>query len=174
MLMQRRHMSIRRLAPADAHDFRALRLHALQDSPTAFGSSFEEHQDRPLAEAVVMLGVASGHHMFGAFDGASLVGIVGVSREEGAKERHRGCLRSMFVAKSHRGQGLGKALMGAAVTFARTMPGLRQLTLDVTAGNLAAIATYQGFGFKVYGTAPQALFVDGQYHDEVNMVLHLV
>ncbi len=110
-------MHVRRLHPADATTVRDLRLRGLQESPTAFGSSYEEEVDHPIAT----------------------------------------------IAE----------LLAEAMRAARGMPGLRQVTLAVTAGNLAAIATYEGCGFKAYGTAPQALHVQGRYYDEIHMVCHL-
>jgi ribosomal protein S18 acetylase RimI-like enzyme len=61
------------------------------------------------------------------------------------KQLHRGFIRSMYVAPHARGRGIGKALMHEAVHFARAMPGLRQLTLAVTAGNSAALGACRAF-----------------------------
>jgi|CXWL01.1.fsa_nt_gi ribosomal protein S18 acetylase RimI-like enzyme len=163
-------MHIRRLLPSDAAAFQALRLHGLQESPTAFGSSYEEEMDRPIAAVAESLAEGSGRNVFGAFVGHALVGVVGVGRETGTKEQHRGYIRSMYVAPAARRQGIGKALLAEAMRLAQAMPGLRQVTLAVTAGNLAAIATYEGLGFRICGTAPEALYVAGRYHDEYQMV----
>lgn len=166
-------MRIRRLLPSDAAAFQELRLRGLLESPTAFGSTYEEEVERSTPAIAASLAEGSGRNVFGAFIDNKLVGIVGVGREAGLKEMHRGFIRSMYVAPQARCQGVGKALMGEAVNFAKAMPGLRQVTLAVTAGNSAAIAIYEGFGFKVCGTAPEALYVLGQYYDELHMVCHL-
>lgn len=166
-------MRIRRLLPADAGAFQDLRLRGLLESPTAFGSSYEEEVDRSIPAIAASLAEGTGRNMFGALIDNQLVGVVGVGREPALKQLHRGFIRSMYVAPQARGRGIGKALMQEAVHFARAMPGLRQLTLTVTAGNSAALATYKGFGFKVYGTAPAALQVQGIYYDEIQMVYHL-
>ncbi len=63
--------------------------------------------------------------------------------------------------------------MTHAMRCAEAMPGLRQVTLAVTADNHAAIATYERFGFKVCGTAPEALHFAGLYYDEIQMVRRL-
>jgi ribosomal protein S18 acetylase RimI-like enzyme len=164
---------IRRLLPSDAIAFQALRLRGLLESPTAFGSSHEEEVDHPTPAIAESLAEGSGRNMFGAFIDMLLIGIVGIGRETSLKERHRGFVRSMYVAPEARRQGVGKDLMGEALQFATSIPGLRQLTLAVTAGNSAAINLYEGFGFKICGTAPEALYVHGRYHDELQMVCRL-
>ena len=166
-------MQIRRLVPSDATAYQELRLRGLLESPTSFGSSYEEEVERPIPAIEESLADGSGRYMFGAFIETKLVGVVGVGSETSFKERHRGFIRSMYVAPEARHQGVGKALMGQAIHFAKLMPGLRQLTLAVTAGNLAAITLYEGFDFRVCGTAPEALHVQGRYYDEIQMVRQL-
>ena len=56
-----------------------------------------------------------------------------------AKSKQMRYRHAMHIAAEARRRGVGKALMGAAVEFAQSMPGLRQLNLAVTAGNEAAI-----------------------------------
>jgi len=166
-------MHIRRLLPSDAAAFQQVRLRALLDSPSAFGSSYEEEADRLISDVADSLAEGSGRTVFGAFDESTLLGVVGVGRERGLKERHRGFIRSMVVAPEARGRGVGKALMGVAIDFARSMPGLRQLTLAVTAENEVAVALYERLGFVVCGTSPEALHVEGRFYDELHMVCRL-
>lgn len=161
---------IRRLVPADAVAFQALRLAALRESPSAFGSSYEEECDTPLAVIEARLAPASGRHLFGAFDGAALGAIVVVGREEQRKARHKAFIRAMYVAPALRGRGVGRRLFAHALAFAATIDGVRQVTLSLTAGNAAALALYASFGFKVYGQEPDALCVDGVFYDDIHMV----
>jgi RimJ/RimL family protein N-acetyltransferase len=167
-------MRLRRLSPDDAAAYQSLRLDGLRESPTSFGSSYEEEVERPVDVFAASLASSSGRTFFGAFAEEQLVGVVSVGAEESQKERHRGFIRGMYVRPEARGQGVGRALLAEAIRHARAMPGLRQLTLTVTAGNAAAIATYERFGFVAFGNAPEALYVDGCYYDELHMVCHLV
>ena len=121
-------MIIRRLRAADAAAFRAVRLAALLDSPTAFGSSHHEEAAQPLEWFAARLEAADAV-MFGAFVDGVLAGIAGVVREPAAKERHRATIRSMFVAPVHRGRGVAAALLGRALD-ARGWPLLRRRADD--------------------------------------------
>ena len=66
-------MHIRRLTLADANAFQALRLAALKDKPSAFGSSYEEEKDFPASTIEVRLAEKPDRGPFGAFEGAALV-----------------------------------------------------------------------------------------------------
>ncbi len=166
-------MVIRGLGPDDAAAYLALRLLALRESPTAFGTSYEEEVGRSLDEVRRALHTAFGWNLLGAFIGEALVGMARLDREESLKERHRASLRSMYVHPAHRRAGVGRVLVQEQLDIAHTMPGLRQITLAVTAGNAPAISLYESFGFTSYGVAPEALCVAGAYYDEVQMVRHL-
>lgn len=63
--------------------------------------------------------------------------------------------------------------MSEAVRCAQSMAERQQIKLAVTAGNDAAVAAYESFGFKAYGAAPEALQVGGNFYDEIQMVRHL-
>jgi len=148
-------MTIRRLRAADAEAFRTLRLHALRDSPTAFGSSHHEEAPRPLEWFAARLEAAEAP-MFGAFVDGVLAGIAGVVREPAAKEGHRAAVRSMFVAPAHRRRGLAAALLRHALAAADAMPGVWQVILTVTAGNVAAQRLYEAHGFLLRRRADAA------------------
>jgi ribosomal protein S18 acetylase RimI-like enzyme len=160
----------RRLAPSDAPAFQALRLSALRGSPCAFGSSYEEEYQTPPATIEAQLAPDSGRNVFGAFAGPELVGMVGVGRESARKLKHKGFIRGMCVMPAHRSKGLGKQLLRHALAFASSLDGLRQVSLTVTAGNIAAIAMYEAEGFSVFGREPGALLVDGVLYEYMHMV----
>jgi ribosomal protein S18 acetylase RimI-like enzyme len=72
----------------------------------------------------------------------------------------------MYVSPAFRRRGLGRALLDAALTHARSLAGLRQLKLTVNATNAAARALYQSSGFVRFGVEADALCIDGVYYDE--------
>lgn len=162
-------MLIRPLVPSDAAAYQTLRLAALRESPSAFGSSYEEECDTPLSTIEGYLAACAERCKFGAFDGPELLGLVSVAREGARKMRHKGYIRGMYVAPSHRALGLGKQLLEHALAFAASMEGLRQVSLSLTAGNAAALALYESMGFKLFGHEPDALLVDGTYYGDLLM-----
>ncbi|RSZ58382.1 GNAT family N-acetyltransferase [Massilia atriviolacea] len=163
-------MQIRRLVPADAPAYQALRLAALRESPAAFSASYEDECGTPLPAIEAHMAPDSGRYRFGAFDGDALVGVVGVGRESGYKLHHKAFVGGMVVAPAWRKQGVGRQLLAHALAFADAMPGLRQVTLTITAGNAPALALYASMGFCVFGQEPRALCVGGQFHDTIYML----
>jgi ribosomal-protein-alanine N-acetyltransferase len=62
-------------------------------------------------------------------------------------------LDSMAVHPSHRRRGLGAALLREVLSWAAQY-GAHHFSLEVRASNTAAIALYQGFGFRPEGRRP--------------------
>lgn len=166
-------IAIRRLLPADAAAFHTLRLAGLQDTPSAFGSSWEEEHDLPLATLQGRLAEQADRGVFGAFDGERLVGLVALGRESMRKLQHKGMIWGMYVAPEARGQGVARALMDQALALARSVESLRQVNLCVNAANGPALRLYESLGFVAYGHERGAMCVDGVLHDEIHMALPL-
>ncbi len=168
-------MEIRFLNLQDVTAYQALRLQALRESPTAFGSSYEQEaclQVTDFAARLCLGDPVSG--VFGAFDNTNdrLIGMLGFSRESRPKRAHIGNLWSMYVVPEFRNCGVGAALLDAALSHARELGVLRQIVLGVTASNLAASSLYKSRGFEPFGFERDALFVDGTYFDEEHLALH--
>lgn len=164
---------IRMLEERDAQRYRMLRLRALREEPEAFGSSYEEQADLPLAWFVDRIRGTESRCTLGAFDGEQLIGTVTFTGEIGLKDRHKGVITGMYVAPERRGHGIGRALLHSAIERARAQSGMEQIHLAVTTRNSAARALYIAVGFVVYGTEPHALKLGGDYLDEDLMVLWL-
>lgn len=163
-------MLIRPLVPTDAPAFQALRLRGLREAPTAFASSYEDECDTPdSAVAERMAGNQDGF-LLGAYDGASLVGVVGMQRERHSKLAHKMLLWGMYVAPEARGRGVGRQLVEEALRQAFALPGIRQVNLGVHSENAPALALYVAAGFTSFGVERGGMLVDGVLQDEVHMV----
>ncbi|NBT83138.1 MAG: GNAT family N-acetyltransferase [Betaproteobacteria bacterium] len=149
--------------PSHASAFQALRLFGLRESPTSFGSSYEEEHSRTDPQIVAHLVGSPERKFLGCFNDAELAGVVGVGREQSVKERHIAFVRSMYVTPTARRQGVGLQLMLNAIACAAAWDGVEQITLSVTASNHAAVGLYQSVGFWRRGTdgLPNSLRSEG-------------
>lgn len=153
-------IALRLMREADLLDYKALRDAMLAGHPEAFTSDADTERQRDLASYRSRLaGGAAGATLFTllALDGGRVVGAITCEREARRKVHHLAHLVGMMVADTHRGRGIGRALLDDALLRLRATPGLAQVTLSVTAGNHAAIGLYQGAGFERYGRLPDAL-----------------
>ena len=64
--------------------------------------------------------------------------------------REVGVVWNLLIHRPHRGQGMGTALVRAAISWARER-GLRALTLETQTNNWTALNFYQRMGFKPCG-----------------------
>ncbi len=166
-------MTIRRLVPSDAAAFQALRLASLIDAAVAFGSSYDEEVSTPLESIAERLGPFPDRGIFGAFDHAALVGIVGLGREGLRNLSHKAFIWGMYVLPAYRRRGLARELLAAAIAFAQSNPAIRQVNLCVNGSAAPAVQLYQSAGFHTFGVEPDAMLVHGALYDELHMRLPL-
>ncbi len=165
--------TVRALSPSDLEAYRALRLRGLAEHPEAFTSDAAEEAAKPrdaLAKRLAADPARPHDAVFGAFEGATLVGVCGIDVDMREKVRHKGHVFGMYVPAEHAGRGIGGALIDAVIAHAAARPGLRQLVLTVTADNSAARRVYERAGFAVCGREPHAVRVAGRGHDKLTMV----
>jgi hypothetical protein len=88
-------MAIRVLDTLDAARFQRLRLEALQETPTAFASSYSQEADTPLTEIALRLKPDQDWSwVLGGFIGPEeLVGMVGLRRAYETEQLDAGCPR---------------------------------------------------------------------------------
>jgi ribosomal protein S18 acetylase RimI-like enzyme len=89
-----------------------------------------------------------------------------------ATNAHVLAITGLGVAPQHRGQGVGRRLVLAAVDEARAR-GARRVTLHVLRRNGRAMDLYRSLGFVVEGVLREEFLLEGQYVDDVLMALPL-
>ena len=157
---------IRRISVAEAATYRDIRLEALQNAPTAFGSSYEAESQNSLVD---FGGYLTNSYIAGAWLKGELVGTAGFRREKYIKVAHRGDIWGVYVKPKARGHGVARALITELIAVARSQ--VKQVHLSVVTENAPAVRLYKDLGFTIYGTEPRSLCVDGRYLDEHMMVL---
>ncbi|WP_026909194.1 GNAT family N-acetyltransferase [Paucisalibacillus globulus] len=165
---------IRLLEPTDAKKYLELRLEALKENPEAFAASYDEliSKVNPLEQFEKSIAQAT-HYNFGAFKDEKLIGMVTLLPETKVNLKHKANIFAMYVTPDERGNGLGKALLDAAIKQARAIDGISRVNLSVVSINHDAKGLYQKFGFKSYGLEEKALKVKNVYFDEEYMSLSL-
>lgn len=164
-------MHITPLTAAHVTIYRSLMLQAYAAAPEAFTSTPEERAAEPASWWLARIGHAQAlSRAFGAFDAANeLQGTVALEFSSKPKTQHKAHLIGMYVSAAARGQGMGRALMQAALAAAAERPGLRMVTLTVTEGNAPALALYQSCGFQVFGIEPMAIALPEGFKGKVHM-----
>jgi ribosomal protein S18 acetylase RimI-like enzyme len=153
-------------------EYRALRLHALQESPQAVGSSYAESVTHPDEFWINRLAnAAAGRNLLlFAEDAGRLVGLIGTYDDP--VEPDVANIITVFVAPDYRGRGLGSRLVDAILAEVRKRPGFRVARLTVNVSQTAAIAAYQRAGFVTVATERNPMG-DGIVYDELIMELPL-
>jgi ribosomal protein S18 acetylase RimI-like enzyme len=164
---------IREANPADALPFRELRLHALQDSPTAFSADYQRNLNHPQQYWQDMLTMhADESTLFVAQQESNLIGMTGIARGNTPKTRHSATIWGVFVKPEWRGLHIAEELIHACFDWARARK-IVAARLGVTATNASAIRCYERCGFRITGTEPRAVYYENQYHDFLCDVLSI-
>jgi ribosomal protein S18 acetylase RimI-like enzyme len=138
------------ITPENVLIYKTIRLRALLDSPTAFGSTYERESRQSDEEWLQRARLWSSGPCIGylAFDAETPCGlVVGYGEEKNTEFAH---VISMWVDPAHRRAGVGAALIEGLKTWAAAR-GLRELRLMVTSVNTGAMRFYERLGFRMTG-----------------------
>lgn len=137
---------LRVVGPEDWRLLRDVRLRALADAPTAFGSTLAQAEVLPDDEWQARAGAGRGRTVLAVADGVG-VAMGGVVRLDGWPSAF---VWGMWTAPASRGQGLGGVVLDDLVAWARGQD-WPEVRLHVTEGNAGARALYVGRGFASTG-----------------------
>jgi len=156
--------TLERISPDNVAAFRMVRLQALKEDPTSFGSTYAKESELTEAEWLKRAARWSGEKSVGYLamnqempdqemsDQGMPCGIVASYLDE--EDPHRAHVVSMWVSPTHRRSGLGTLLIDAIQVWAMAR-GVSELQLMVTNINHGAIQFYKRLGFTMNGvTAP--------------------
>jgi putative acetyltransferase len=107
------------------------------------------------------------HRLVAVTEDGRVIGMLGlhVGRGRTAHAAHIG----MMVHPDFHNQGVGSALIEAAINLAEKWLNLIRLDLQVYTDNAAAIHLYEKFGFQIEGTLRRQAYRDGEYVDTYTM-----
>jgi ribosomal protein S18 acetylase RimI-like enzyme len=156
---------VRRLRISEEAEFRELRLRALATDPAAFGSSFERESQYPEEKWTdwTVRGATSPSEatwVAEAPDGR-LVGMIGVFSKEEVFH-----LWGLWVLSSHRGAGIGSALVDALIAWTGASRPTAELRLHVAPSQRAAIRLYLSRGFLPTGAVEPMMSQPGAVAEE--------
>ena len=109
--------------------------------------------------------------VFVAEEDGRIVGRLSLARDQHPASYHVADL-GLMVAATHRRRGIGRALLDAAVEWARES-GVQKLELHVFPYNEPAIRLYEGYGFEREGYRRAHYRRAGEYVDAIVMALVL-
>jgi ribosomal protein S18 acetylase RimI-like enzyme len=138
--------TLHQITPTLAPIYKEVRLRALSDTPSAFGSTYareSQFTDADWLQRAANLGTPRSigylaHHQ------NEYCGIAAAFLNEQTPQHAE--LVSMWVAPEHRRTNTGRLLVNAIESWARSREAYT-LQLMVTSGNLTAISFYQRLGF---------------------------
>lgn len=142
-------------------EYKALRLEAVQDSPTAFLDSYEEE----LAKPDNLWQERLSNMLFAESDG-KIVGMLGFYQDKSDKIKHIRHLVSIYVKPEYRGQGIATALINEVIEASKKDSSISKLEISVISSQEIAFQLYQRLGFQVIGKATRALRYQNQDYDE--------
>jgi ribosomal protein S18 acetylase RimI-like enzyme len=137
------------ITPTLASQYKAVRLRALKDTPSAFGSTYASESQFTEADWQQRAANLCTHRSIGYMAHEDDYCGIAVSflNEQDPQQAE---LMSMWVAPEQRRTGTGHLLVDAIESWARSR-GAQNLQLMVTSNNVAAISFYQRLGFTPTG-----------------------
>lgn len=147
-------------------------LNEMRRMPEVFYNMLAIPSERMQKTEEFIAGLGANSHQFVAVvpEGGKekVIGMVGLSVSASPRMRHSAGL-GIMVHRDYQQQGVGAALMKAALDLADNWLMLVRVELGVYPDNERAIRLYQEMGFEVEGTKRKSAIRNGTYVDELMM-----
>ncbi|GAA5214090.1 GNAT family N-acetyltransferase [Corallincola platygyrae] len=156
-------MIIRAAEPSDAQA-----VQAIYAQPHAYAGTLQLPYPSQQMWQCRMDKPAEGYHNLVAIVDGKLVGQLGLSTIANPRRKHTANF-GMGVCQTVLRQGVGSALLKAALDMCDNWLAVTRVELEVYTDNDAAIALYKKHGFVVEGEHKQSAFRDGGYVDVFSM-----
>src|SRR5579872_5611264 len=157
--------TIRPLGKDDADQWWKVRHESLVSEPYAFVASVDDGlPPRGQVERFLCDGFPE-RCVFGAFAGATMVGILKLERKMRVKLHHKGTLSGGYVTEEVRRRGIARRLVRCALLHAATLAGLEEVQVIIDPTNFAARSLCGAFRFESFGVERRALRVGTKYSD---------
>lgn len=147
---------IRHAEPADIDAIKAI-----YDQPTVYANTLQL-PFQPLSNWQRLFCAEEGFYNLVAESSGKVIGQLSLNVCQSPRRRHVAEF-GMAVAEEHQGQGVGSALLRAALDMADNWLNIRRMELTVYSSNEAAIALYERFGFEVEAELTDYAFQYGNY-----------
>ncbi len=154
---------IRHAEPADI-----AAIKAIYDHPTVYANTLQLPY-QPEAKWQSLFAQQAGFYNLVAELEGQVVGQLGLQVMQNPRRRHVAEI-GMGVAEPFQGQGIGSALLRAALDLADNWLALRRIELMVYSSNDSAIALYERFGFEIEAELTDYAFQYGNFINALVMV----
>jgi len=135
------------------------------------GLTLDEELSRPIEGFRNQLSSPLPNAVFGVFVSGELVATAAVSRTSTfASSGHKMLMWGVFTSPRFRRRGLARLVVTHAIRHAFDA-GVVRINLLAYVPNDPVLALYRSLGFLECGTEPEAVHLDGRYHDGVHMSL---
>lgn len=165
-------VSIIILPPSRWPEYKAVRLNALENDPTAFATTYQEDAMMPDQEWQDRLKNATGQksYMLFAESEGKIIGMTGALLYQGQCVKHQATIVSVYVTPEYRGQGIAKKLMHGIIQCLQNDKKIVHVQLTVNINNTAAIKLYESFGFKKIGILEKLVKINDNFVDGYMMI----
>lgn len=161
---------VKKINKTDWLKYKEIRLEALKNEPSAFGSSYDDISSRTDSEwqDLFIKKEDDGLFYYSVLFDNEFIAIGGAFKDKNGEWN----VIAIYTRNKFRGLGVGTILMkGIVAEFEKR--GIQKIYLRVNTSQVAAISLYNKLGFKIIKTVNNQLLGDGKLYNEFEMICEL-